>query len=295
MLYFTFKFLRTDTMKSSYFNTRIFTYAIFSIMMLFLSSCSYMSDLMPDEIDEADSWSASKLYEEAKYSLNAANYPDAVRLYEKLQARFPHGVYAQQAQLEAAYAYYKDKNPTSAIATLDRFIKVHPKHRYVDYAYYLRGLTVFPDRKNLFEYAWPQDESQRDPRASMESFQYFEILVRKFPNSIYAQDSLLRMRYLKNKLAKHELHIAKFYFDKQAYVAAVNRASYIVSNLQETPSVGAALLLMVDAYKKLNLNDLAADTQKVYEHNKATAGFVDDVFPHQDSILPDFLTKWFKP
>ncbi|MBF0264071.1 MAG: outer membrane protein assembly factor BamD [Gammaproteobacteria bacterium] len=270
------------------FNTRFWLLALLSLFVL--SSCSWL----PDEIDETVNWTAEELYTEAKNHLQEGELAKAIEFYEKVGARYPHSRYAQQAQMELAYAYYKDDEPEFALAEIKRFIKTYPKHPNLDYLYYLRGMTVFPERKSVFEFIWPQDESKRDTKISLESFQYFDLLVRKFPDSIYAEDARLRMKYLKNKVSKHELHIAKFYYDSGAYLAAVNRASFVVKNLQETPAVGAALLIMVKAYKKLGMDSLAKDTQLIYDTNKEKNGFIDDVFLEDESILSEMVPDWLK-
>ncbi len=267
-------------------------YFVFLIISISLSSCSTIKGWMPDKIDETKSWSASKLYAEAKYQLNDGDYKSAIDYYEKLEARFPHGRYAQQAQLEIAYAYYRFEEPESAIAATERFMKLHPKHPYVDYAYYLRGIISFPSRKSIFEFIWPQDESMRDPRAALESFQYFSQLTTRFPNSIYSTDAILRMQYLRNKIAKNQLHVAIFYMKQKAYLATANRAKEIVQHYPKTPAVKDALLLMIKAYEKLDLLDLANDAQQVYDLNQDK--FVEDTYLKQESIIP-FLPDWMRP
>jgi outer membrane protein assembly factor BamD len=259
---------------------------------LFTSGCSLFESWLPEEVDETKNWSASKLYAEAKANLAEGEYQSAIDLYEKLEARYPHGAYAQQAQLEIAYAYYKFEEPESSIAAANRFIKLHPRHGNVDYAYYLRGLATFPARKSVFEFIFPQDESRRDPNASMESFNYFSELVTKFPNSKYTRDAALRMRYLRNKVAKHELHVANYYMKREAYVAAVNRANYIVKNFQRTPAVKDALLVMAKAYTALGEPALAQDAQRVYDLNEDK--FHEQVFFEEESVIPG-LPDWIKP
>lgn len=266
---------------------------LITFIALLTSGCSFMKSWLPEQVDETKSWSASKLYAEAKANLAEGEYESAINLYEKLEARYPHGAYAQQAQLETAYAYYKYEEPESAIAAANRFIKLHPRHANVDYAYYLRGLITFPARKSIFEFLFPQDESKRDPNQSLESFNYFSELVQKFPNSKYSKDAVTRMRYLRNKVAKHEIHVANYYMKRQAYVAAVDRASYVVEHYQRTPAVSEALKIMIDAYTKLDLPRLAQDTQRVYELNKHK--FYEDVFLIDESYLPDFVPDWIKP
>lgn len=262
------------------------------IISFFTSGCSIFESFLPEEVDKTKSWSASKLYAEAKANLAEGEYQSAIELYEKLEARYPHGAYAQQAQLETAYAYYKFEEPESAIAAADRFIKLHPRHANVDYAYYLRGLIVFPARKSIFEFIFPQDESKRDPNSSLESFNYFTELVQKFPNSKYSKDAVIRMRYLRNKVSKHELHVARYYMKRQAYIAAVDRASYVVEHYQQTPAVSDALLLMVEAYTKLDQPRLAQDAQRVYDINKHK--FHEDVFFEEESVIPG-IPDWLKP
>ncbi len=273
------------------------SFSLFQILFILalpfiLSSCSYIKDWLPGEIDETKGWSASKLYSEAKFELKSGDYKSAIDLYEKLEARYPHGRYAQQAQLEVAYAYYRYEEPESAIAATERFIKLHPKHIHVDYAYYLRGIVVFPARKNVFEYIWPQDESKRDTQSSMEAFRYFTQLINRFPNSIYAKDALLRMKYLRNKVAKHHLHVANFYLKQQAYLAAVNRAEIIIHNFPNSPAIQEALLIMITAYKALDLPELVSDTQQIYALNKGK--FVEDVYLEQESVIP-YLPSWMSP
>src|SRR6185369_2527857 len=166
-------------------------------------------------------------YSEAKSNLNEGNYEKAIKLYEKLEARYPYGRYAQQAQLEIAYAYYKDKDVASALAAADRFIKLHPGHPNVDYAYYLKGLANFNDDLgvlgNMAEKFTGQDMTERDPKAARESFDAFRDLVTRFPESKYRADSMERMNYLVNSLASHEVHVARYYMKRGAYVAAANR------------------------------------------------------------------------
>ncbi len=273
-------------------SNRLYLLILLTFISIFSSGCSIIESWLPEEIDETKSWSASKLYAEAKANLADGEYQSAIDLYEKLEARYPHGAYAQQAQLETAYAYYKFEEPESAIAAADRFIKLHPRHANVDYAYYLRGLVTFPARKSIFEFIFPQDESKRDPNSSLESFNYFSELVRKIPNSKYAKDAVLRMRYLRNKVAKHELHVAKYYMRRHAYIAAVDRASYVVEHYQQTPAVSEALLLMVEGYKKLNQPRLAQDAQRVYDQNAAK--FHKEVFYVDEPVIP-WIPEWMKP
>lgn len=223
--------------------------------------------LLPEVQDETAGWSAQKLYAEAKDNLNSGNYERAVKLFETLESRYPFGRYAQQAQLEVAYAYYKDDEPISAIAACDRFIKLHPNHPNVDYAYYLKGLANFNDDLGLLGNLVDQDMSERDPRAARDAFLAFKELVTRFPDSKYAADSTARMKYLVNALAGNEIHVAKYYLKREAYVAAANRAKEVLKTYPEAPALEEALAIMVVAYDKLKLTDLRDDAQGVLTLN----------------------------
>lgn len=233
------------------------------ISLLIVGGCS----LLPDQIDNTKDWSAEHLYAEAKDAMNSGEYETAIKYFETLESRYPFGRYAQQAQLEVIYAYYKYNEPVSAVSAADRFIKLYPRHPFVDYAYYLKGLANFNAGKGLVERYIPQDVSQRDPGAARQSFQDFADLVKRFPNSKYTKDATLRMTYLRNNLAKYEINVANYYMKRGAYVAAANRAKYVVENYQRTPSVPDALGILAKAYKVMGLDDLAADVLRVLELN----------------------------
>jgi outer membrane protein assembly factor BamD len=229
------------------------------LMIISLTGCS----LLPKQIDETKGWSASRLYSEAKSALTGDDYETAIRYYELLEARYPFGRYAQQAELEVAYAYYKWDEPESAIAAADRFIKLHPRHPNVDYAYYLKGVINFNRNSGFLERFFPQDLSTRDPGASRQAFFDFRDLVQKFPNSRYAPDARARMLYLRNSLARHEMHVADYYMKRGAYVAVVNRCKYVVEHYDRSPEVPQALTVMAQAYDKMQMPDLANDARRV--------------------------------
>lgn len=235
----------------------------FLMFLGFLSGCS----LLPDEIDETKNWSAAKLYNEAKASLNAGDYAKAVKLYEKLEARYPYGAYAQQAQLEVAYAYYRDNEPLSAVAACDRFIKLHPQHPHVDYAYYLKGLANFVEDQSFLARFSDQDMSERDPKAAREAFEAFRELSIRFPDSKYTPDAVARMKYLVNALAAHEVHVARYYYKRGAYVAAANRGKYVLEHYQQSPALEEALVIMARSYEQLGLTDLKEDVLRVIKKN----------------------------
>nr|VFK37471.1 MAG: Beta-barrel assembly machine subunit BamD [Candidatus Kentron sp. TC]VFK37598.1 MAG: outer membrane protein assembly factor BamD [Candidatus Kentron sp. TC]VFK51858.1 MAG: outer membrane protein assembly factor BamD [Candidatus Kentron sp. TC] len=219
------------------------------------------------EKDETEKWSAQKLYSEAKSERIAGNYGKALDYYQKLESRYPFGRYAQQAQIETIYAYYKSDEPTQAIASADRFIKLHPRHPYVDYVYYLKGITNFNLGKGFLDKYLPIDPSQRDPGAALKSFQDFEELIKRFPNSKYAGDARQRMLYLRNNLAQHEVHVANYYLRRGAYVAAANRGKYLIENYQGAPSTPEALSIMIKAYKQTGVDQLSLEAFRVLELN----------------------------
>lgn len=240
---------------------------ILIIPLLFTAACSSLVD----EGDETDSWSAQRFYTEAKQALDSSDYITALDLYAKLEARYPYGRYAQQAQLETAYAHYKAEESDAAIAAADRFIKLHPRHPQVDYAYYIKGLSAYDLDSNTLERWSGQDKSERDPKRARESFGYFRELVSRFPDSIYRDESIDRMKRLRNSLARYEIHVANYYLKRGAYLAAANRAKYVVENYQNTPAIPRALEVMGEAYQRLGLNDLAADIGKVQILNPVPA------------------------
>jgi outer membrane protein assembly factor BamD len=223
--------------------------------------------LLPEVKDETAGWSAQRIYSEAKDNLNDGNYERAVKLFETLESRYPFGRYAQQAQLEVAYAYYKDNEPISAVAACDRFIKLHPNHPNVDYAFYLKGLANFNDDLGYLGNLVDQDMSERDPKAAGDAFLSFKELVTRFPNSKYAEDSTARMKYLVNALASHEVHVAKYYLKRKAWVAAANRAKEVLKTYPDAPAVEEALEIMIVSYDKLKLTDLRDDAQRVMKLN----------------------------
>lgn len=238
-------------------------FIIFTLISLtFLHGCSVFQ--AADE-DETSGWSASRIYSEGKKALKEEDYENAIRMYEALESRYPFSRYAQQAQLETAYAYYKYDEPASALAAADRFIKLHPRHPNVDYAYYLKGLINFNRSSGFLQRLIPQDLSSRDPKTVRQAFFDFSALVKKFPDSRYAADARQRMLHLRNSLAAHELHVASYYMKRKAYVAAANRGKYVVENYDRSTSVPAALHLMARAYTKLEMPKLANDAMRVLQ------------------------------
>ena len=224
-----------------------------------------------EEKDAAKNTPVEQLYADAKKDSEGGNFEKAVKSFEALQSRYPYGRYAQQAQLEIAYAYYKQKEPESALAAADRFIKQYPNNTHVDYAYYLKGLINFNEDLGMLGGLVQHDLSERDPNAARESFSAFKELVMRFPDSKYAPDSRQRMQYLVNALARYEIHVASYYLRRGAYVAAIGRAKAVLLDYPQTPATLDALKIMVQAYGALGMKDLRDDAQRVLDKNTVTA------------------------
>ena len=258
----------------------------YSLALLFgalVAACG----VLPDQSDETRGWSAQKLYSEAKDNLNNRNYEQAIKYYEKLEARYPYGGYAQQAQLEIAYAYFKDNEPAQAVTAAGRFIKLHPNHPSVDYAYYLKGLANFTEDPGWTGYISGQDMTERDPKAAREAFESFKELVTRFPESRYTPDAVARMNYLVNALASHEIHVARYYMKRAAYVAAANRVQYALKTYPRAPANEEGLVILVAAYDALGLKDLRDDAERVMKKN-----FPDSKYLKSDAARSD--TSWWR-
>jgi outer membrane protein assembly factor BamD len=257
---------------------------ILSIISLLsaLVACAAMNE------DQTADWSAERIYQEAREALDNSEYERAIENYTKLESRFPYGRYAQQAQLETIYAHYKAGETGSAVAAADRFIKFHPRHTSVDYAYYLRGLATFEQNKGFLSSLFKLNPAERDPAGVRESFNYFKALVTRFPNSRYSPDALKRMTTLRDTLASHEVYAAAYYLKRGTYLAAANRAKYVLENYQQASAIPDALVIMVKAYRKMELNDLAADALRVLELNHPEhPGLLELKGAAQDSLPPE--------
>ncbi len=238
-------------------------------LIVALQGCETLKKLTSRSEPEEDytGWDAKKFHDNAGTAMDAENYQKAIKLYETLEARYPFGNYAAQTQLDVAYAYFKNDDSEAAIAAADRFIKIHPRDPHVDYAYYLKGLVNFNRGIGFVDRFLPTDTSQRNPSNAQEAYDNFDELVRRFPESKYVPDAKQRMLALRNNLAMYEIHVARFYLKRKAYIAAANRGGYVVKEYQRTPAVPYALQVMQEAYTQLGLDDLAADAQRVYEQN----------------------------
>ena len=217
--------------------------------------------------DATAGWSPSKIYTEARDELGAGAYDKAIGLFEKLEGRAAGTPLAQQAQLDKAYAHYKSGEPAQALAALERFLKLHPASPALDYALYLKGIINFNDDLGIFSTITRQDMSERDQKAAKESFESFKDLVTRFPQSRYSPDANQRMAYIVNSLADYEVHVARYYFARGAYVAAINRAQVAVADHPNTPSVEEALMILAKSYEALGMTQLRDDAQRILAKN----------------------------
>lgn len=214
-----------------------------------------------------DYYTEEQLYQKARRFLIDRKYTRSAELYQMLETRFPFGEYAEQAQLDIITAYYQAQDYDLAIVAADRFIRLHPNHPEVDFAYYYKGVAKFDANRGALDKLFNLDVSKRDPGLATDSYNDFATLVTKFPDSRFAGDARGRMRYLRNILARHEVHVANYYFKREAYTAAVNRGQYIVEHFQESPSVADGLAIMVQAYRLMGMDDLAEKSLNVLRAN----------------------------
>ncbi len=233
-------------------------------LSLTLNSCAIFGD--PTELDDTKGWQAKRIYEAGDLKMTDNDYVSALRYFQILESRFPHGKYATQAQLDIIYLYHKQSDPVSTVAAADRFIKLHPNHKNVDYAYYLKGLASFNER-GIVDRATKQEISDRDPKSQKLSFAALKELVERYPKSRYAKDASQRMVYLVNTLAAHEMHVARYYMRRLAYLAAVNRAKYVLQYYPKSTSIEEALVVTVSAYEYMGLQDLKNDSLRVLKTN----------------------------
>jgi outer membrane protein assembly factor BamD len=256
----------------------VITAVIFTIL---LSGCSIFG--APTVLDETKGWGVERLYAEAETKMRERDYDKAISYFQTLESRYPHGRYAMQAQLEVAYAYFKKNEPLLCIAAADRFIKLHPNHPNIDYAYYLKGIATFNDR-GIVEKLTRQGVSDRDPKSLRASFFALKELVTRYPESRYSKDAVLRMSYLVNQLADHELHVARYYMKRKAYVAALNRAKYAIEAYPDSTANEEALVIMISAYDLLGMEDLKQDSLRVLKTNYPESAMLGTGVPTEERV-----------
>ena len=240
------------------------------ILTLLLSGCFIFGD--PVEFDETTGQTPQWILSKGEAYSSNNDWPSAIRVLEKGEQRYPNSKLAPQFKLDLAYAYYKFSEDAEAIAMLDKFIRLYPNHPTVDYAFYLKGVVLFIDR-NLLDKFTLQDISDRDVAPLKESFQAFAILVSRYPDSKYYDDSLIRMTYLMNKMAENEIHVARYYMKRKAYIAALNRAQFVLEEYPQTIHLEEALIIMISTYEFLRIKDLQKDTEKILKLNFPNSQF----------------------
>ena len=233
------------------------------LLALTLGGCGWFGD----KKDEKKDWTAAEYYKAAKDEFDNHNWEASIKLYEQLESKFPFGRFAQQAQLEIAYAYYKQGETAQGISAVDKFIKTHPNHANIDYALYLKALINFKEDLGPLAGIARQDLADRDPKAARESFEGFKELVTRFPEGRYAADARDRMAYLVEALARHEVKVARYYLDRGAHLAAVNRAQDAIRRFPNSPIQREALDITIEAYDRMGMPDLRDDARKVLAKN----------------------------
>ncbi len=235
-------------------------------VLLLLSGCSYFERILEEE-DTTVGLTAEQLYAEGKEFLNLDDFANAIKYFEVLEARFPFGKYSTQAMLDLSYAYYLSNQKDDAIVEVNRFIRLYPNHPEVAYAFYLRALANFDKDANVLTRFFGYDPSKYDVSALKESFNDFSIVVNQYPNSKYADDSINRLVYIKNQIARNELYIARYYSKRSAHVAAIERVKYMLENYGGTPSTEEGIIILIDSYNDLGMEDMAYDSARVLEKN----------------------------
>lgn len=244
---------------------------ILAAAIITISGCSSSPD--EDELVVSNR-SAQSLYDDAKQKMEIGNFNAATATLSALDSRYPFGPLSHQVQLDLIYSYYKSGKANEAIATIDRFTRLNPNHADVDYALYMRGLTNMESDTNLFQELVGIDRSDRDPSKSREAFEDFRRLIEKYPESKYSADAQKRMLHIKNRLAKYEIAIARFYMRREAYVAAANRGRYVIEYYPDTDHIQEALEIMVECYDQLELDELKNNVMKTLKLNYPDSSFI---------------------
>lgn len=264
---------------------RALSFVLLSLILL-VTGCASKKE--PKTTSEAD------LYQAAERQLKGSQWETAIKNLQALEENFPFGTYAEQGQLELIYAQYMSDEPDSAIATANRFIRLHPQHRNVDYAYYMLGMSSFTKDKGMFERVLPVDISKRDPGAARESLANFTQLLNRFPDSPYAADAKKRMLYLRSLLARYEIHVANYYFKRGAYVAAIGRGRYVLENFPQTPAIPDALAVMVQGYRLMKMSAQADEMLAVLRMNYPNYPALNEAGEFNDNYMYDNgSTNWF--
>jgi outer membrane protein assembly factor BamD len=231
-----------------------------ALLAALLAGCGGDDDIIQDEGPDA-------LYERGTESMESGNFPIALAYFQALEARYPFSNVTRQAQLDMIYAYYRSRQFESAIDAADEFERENPTHPRVDYCLYMKGLSYFDQAPNVLERLFRIDLTERPPRDTMQAFSIFQELIRRFPNSQYVPDTRERMVFLRNRLAAYENHVASYYIERGAFVAAINRAKYALEHYPGAPATEESLEIMIEGYEQLGMMDLADDTRRVLDES----------------------------
>lgn len=241
-------------------------------MSLLVSGCS--SSSKQNSLDKYKGQSADQIFNAGVKQMLKGNYTAASKDFEALDALYPFSEHTQQAQLDIIYSYYKARDVASTLAACDRYIRLYPRSKHVDYAYYVRGITNMYQHRGVLEHFFPSNPSNRDLVGIESAYRDFDLILKTYPYSAYVADSVKRMIFIRNTLAQHQLSVAEQYYDRKAYVGAANRASGVVLNYEQTPAVPNALVIMVRSYRKLGLNDKANKAMKILEYNFPDSNYI---------------------
>jgi outer membrane protein assembly factor BamD len=292
--YLFFSLSITDTSRTMAIMKRILMQKLMHCLPVMLLSFAILAGCSSNDKPKVPDEPLDVLYKQAQSQLHDGDYNNATATLEAIDSRYPFGPYASQVQLELIYAYYKKDDSAQAIANIDRFIRLNPTNRNIDYVYYMRGLANMQQDYNFFQNFFGIDRSDRDPSFSRQAFRDFQLLLKNYPNSVYASDARTRAIYLKNQLAKYDLAVADFYMRREAWLSAANRAKDLITNYPDTEMTKPALEIMVQAYDKMNLTDLANHARQMQAANY----HVDTVVTPQpaatvtDSSFIDKLKFW---
>ncbi len=238
-----------------------FATLVMCVILAILSACATNKEEKRKGLTEQE------VYESAQKHMNNRSWQAAIKTLQMLEENFPFGTYGEQAQLELIYAHYRAEDYEDVIANADRFIRLHPQHRNVDYAFYMRGLASFNRESGFVGSLLGADNTDRDLGGARDSYEHFAQFIQRFPLSPYAPDAQKRMIYLRNVLARYEIHVANYYFRRGAFLAAAKRGNYVVENFQEAPAVPDGLAVMTQAYYLMGMEDMAETALKVLAAN----------------------------
>lgn len=263
--------------------SRFATHLVLLLLVASLSGCAFFN--RGKKADVLDTLPVEQVYQLGVDALDENRYDYATRAFSRLIARFPFGEYTEQAQINLAYAQFKDGKPAESYSTINRFIRTYPTHKHIDYAFYLRGLINFNRSGGFLERYLGLDMSQRDQAMVRESFDDFGALVSRYPNSRYAPDARQRMVYLRNMMANRELNIALYYFKRDHFVASANRAKALIETYPESPQVADGLAVLMLSHQSLGQESMAADTRRVLELNDPQHPALHGTWPKYPSNL----------